>query len=128
MSDRSYPPSDERRAPIRRCAALGVVFWWIDDVLTAREAGEIDAGAPVCLSQSVTARRVLRVCAYPASTTVAAARAPLAGLRLSWKEQRRKKDGDDDAAIWFWREVDAGWGIGEGGSDAGILPLDGRWW
>lgn len=42
------------------------------------------------------------------------------------KEQR--KVGDDDAAIWFWREVDAGWGIGEGGSDAGILPLEGRWW
>ena len=60
-------------------------------VLTAREAGEIDAGAPVCLnSQSPLDARVLRVCAYP-EISVAVARAPLAGLRLSWNEQTAKE-------------------------------------
>ena len=39
MSDQSYPPSDERRAPIIR--ALGVVFW-IDDVLTDFAGGGRD--------------------------------------------------------------------------------------
>lgn len=88
--------SNTRRAPVSRqssqSSARSVSFGLTTTcVLTAREAGEIDAGAPVCLnSQSPLDARVLRVCAYP-EISVAVARAPLAGLRLSWNEQTAKE-------------------------------------
>ena len=99
---------------------------WTDDAraLTARGRRERLTPARRCVSTVSHSTSALRVrIVRPQSA------APLSeGLRSVSRATEQRKDGDEGAAIWFWREFNAGWGIGERGSDAGILPLEGRWW